>query len=117
MIKKIFYNCTIFLLILFFFELFARVLNLAPVLGTSKNLLDTSTIPYKNNSNIEGNSFWKKCVYRFKWVSHTQKKIFLIKMINKIYLFLETVSHFASGVLEEESFIGLLRKKMRILIY
>ena len=32
---------------------------MAPVLGTSKNLLNTTTIPYKNNSNIKGNSFGK----------------------------------------------------------
>ena len=106
MIKKIFYNCTIFLLILFFFEFFARVLNLAPVLGTSKNLLDTSTIPYKNNSNIEGNSFGKNVFTDLNGYRIPRKNFSYKNDKQNLFILGDSVS-FASGVLEEESFIGL----------
>ena len=95
---------------MFLFEFFARVLNLAPVLGTSKNLLNTTTIPYKNNSNIEGNSFGKN-VFTDLNGYRIPSKNFSYKNDKQNLLILGDSVSFASGVLEEESFIGLLRKK------
>ena len=108
--KIIFYNVIIFCFAIFSLEILARILNLSPLVGVSKNLINDTEELRQNNSSVKATVFGKKVF--------TDKLGFRVPSIdfehqgmgNSILLLGDSVS-FGVGVDDTETFVGLMRKE------
>ena len=108
--KIIFYNILIFFLVIVSLEIFARILNLSPLLGISENLLDRSEEPYQNQFNIEATAFGKK-VFTDSYGFRIPTSEFKQKKENNSVLILGDSVGFGVGVNDNMTVTGLMRKE------
>jgi len=109
--KIIIYNVCIFFGILFLLEISIRTFNLANLLGTKSDLVFKESNPisyYPNKSSI---IFGKK-IFTDKYGFRIPEKNFRYNG-NKNFFILGDSTSYGVGVVEEKTFIGLIRKKYR----
>lgn len=109
--KIIIYNVCIFFGILFLLEISIRTFNLANLLGTKSDLVFKESNPisyYPNKSSIV---FGKK-IFTDKYGFRIPEKNFSYNG-NKNFFILGDSTSYGVGVVEEKTFIGLIRKKNR----
>ena len=108
--KVLLINFFIFLIIISILEVGARSLNLANLLGVKKNLFILNQSTPTHHANVESIAYGKKIFtdqygFRVPKINYSYEK----KQTN-ILLLGDSVS-FGVGVSEEDSFVGILRKK------
>ena len=108
--KLLFYNIIVIFFLIIFFEIFLRLFTSINELGVEKNLFNLESKIRVHNKNIQSKVFGKisfidNLGFRVPHINYQYKK-----NADSILVLGDSVS-FGVGVLEEETFIGRLRKK------
>jgi lysophospholipase L1-like esterase len=108
--KIIFYNLLIITLIIFFLEVSLRIFSSLNELGFDKNLFNLESKIRVHNKNIKSKVFGKK-VFTDSNGFRVPTENYTYSQANKSSIIMGDSVSFGVGVLEEKTFVGLLRNK------
>lgn len=108
--KIIFYNLLIITLIIFFLEVSLRIFSSLNELGFDKNLFNLESKIRVHNKNIKSKAFGKK-VFTDSNGFRVPTENYTYNQANKSSIIMGDSVSFGVGVLEEKTFVGLLRNK------
>jgi len=108
--KIIFYNLLIITLIIFFLEVSLRIFSSLNELGFDKNLFNLESKIRVHNKNIKSKAFGKK-VFTDSNGFRVPTENYTYNQANNSSIIMGDSVSFGVGVLEEKTFVGLLRNK------